>query len=56
MWSADYDGEYDVYDHKLETLATYYGIAFPCKHRAAADALVTGKLFLKLIEEKQSEI
>ena len=56
MWSADYDGEYDVYDHKLETLAVYYGIAFPCKHRAAADALVAGKLFLKLIEEKQSEI
>ena len=56
MWETDYDSEYDVDDHKLETLADYYNITFPCKHRAAADAIVTGKLFLNLISDKQSSI
>ena len=53
MWETDYDSDFDVYDHKLETLAQYYGITFPGKHRAAADAMVTGKLFLNLISDKQ---
>lgn len=56
IWETDYDSDYDVYDHKLETLAEYYGITFPCKHRAVADAIVTGKLFLNLISDKQSSI
>ena len=47
------DKPYEVYDHKLETLCDYYGIYQSGKHRAAADAIATGKLFLKLVEEKQ---
>lgn len=54
-YEMDYESEYDVYDYKLETLCDYYNITMPSKHRAAADALVTGKLFLSLIEEKQSK-
>lgn len=50
---TDYDGDYDVYDHKLDTLCDYYGITMTNQHRALADTLATGKLFLKLIEEKQ---
>ena len=46
--------EWDVPDHKLGTLAEYFDIAFPCQHRAAGDAIVTGKLFLELVKKKQS--
>ena len=53
-WEIDYDKDYDVYDHKLETLCEYYQITIPFQHRAAADALATGKLFLELVNEKQS--
>ena len=56
MWETGYDSDYDIHDYKLETLADYYNITFPCKHRAAADAIVTGKLFLGLINDKQSSI
>ena len=55
LYDVDYESEYDVYDYKLETLCEYYDITMPGQHRAAADALVTGKLFLNLIEEKQSK-
>ena len=53
IWEEDYDKDYDVLDYKLETLCEYYNITIPMKHRATADAIATGKLFLKLIEEKQ---
>ena len=46
--------EYDVENYKLATLCEYFNITIPCKHRAAADAIATGKLFLALVEEKQS--
>lgn len=55
-WETDYDSEYDVDNHKLETLAEYYNITFPDQHRATADAIVTGKLFLHLISDKQSSV
>ena len=54
-WETDYDSDYDVDNHKLETLAEYYNITFPDQHRASADAIVTGKLFLHLISDKQSD-
>lgn len=54
-YEVDYESEYDVYDYKLETLCDYYNITMPGQHRASADALATGKLFLNLIEEKQSK-
>lgn len=53
-WHYDYDSDYDVENHKLDTLCEYYDIIRPYEHRAAADALATGDLFLKLVEEKQS--
>lgn len=53
-WEKDYDSDYDVRNHKLETLANYYNITYPDRHRASADAIVTGKLFLKLIDDKQT--
>ena len=53
MWETVYDYNYDVENHKLETLANYYDIAFPIKHRSAGDAIVTGKLFLHLIKDRK---
>jgi DNA polymerase-3 subunit alpha (Gram-positive type) len=53
VWAEDYDSDFDVCDYKLETLCGYYKINIPMQHRAAADAIATGKLFLSLIEEKR---
>ncbi len=53
-WDYDYESYYDVEDHKLDTLCSYYKIVRPYEHRAAADALATGDLFLELVEEKQN--
>ena len=53
MWESTYDYDYDVVNHKLGTLADYYKIPFPNKHRSAGDAIVTGKLFLHLIKDKK---
>ena len=55
MWEEDYDSDWDVIDYKLGTIAEYFDITFPCQHRASGDALVAGKVFLKLIEKKQRE-
>ena len=52
-WDIDWDCDYDVDNHKLETLCDYYGIVRPYEHQAAADALVTGDLFMALVDEKQ---
>lgn len=49
-----YDSDWDVIDYKLGTVAEYFDITFPCQHRASGDAMVAGKVFLKLIEKKQS--
>ena len=52
----DYDDyEYnDVENHKLGTLCDYYKIIHPGPHRADADALATGDLFLALVNDKLS--
>ena len=49
-----YDSDWDVINYKLGTVAEYFDITFPCQHRASGDAMVTGKVFLKLIEKKQT--
>lgn len=54
MWEEDYDGDWDVEDYKLSTVAEYFDITFPCQHRASGDAIVAGKVFVKLIEKKQN--
>lgn len=51
----DYDSDWDVIDYKLGSIAEYFDITFPCQHRASGDAMVTGKVFLKLIEKKQND-
>ena len=53
-WHYDYNFDYDVDNYKLDTLCDYYGIVRPYEHRAAADALATGDLFLNLVEKKQN--
>lgn len=53
--SYDDDYEYnDVENHKLGTLCDYYEIVHPGPHRADADALATGDLFLALVNDKLS--
>lgn len=54
-WEEDFDSFGDVENHQLGTIAEYFDITFPCQHRASGDAIVTGKVFLKLIEKKQRE-
>ena len=53
IWEENYNSDWDVIDHKLGTVAEYFDITFPCQHRASGDAMVAGKVFLKLIEKKQ---
>ena len=48
-----YVSDWDVINYKLGTVAEYFDITFPCQHRASGDAIVAGKVFLKLIEKKQ---
>ena len=48
----DYDSNYDVEDHKLETLCEYYNIYRNDEHRALSDCYDTARLFNKLVEEK----
>lgn len=52
-YEPDYTCDYDVEDYKLNTLCSYYNIIIPRQHRATSDAIATGKLFLKLINEKR---
>ena len=51
----DFDSDWDVENHKLGTLCTYYGIVVPDQHRAGADAYVTGQLLLHLAETRKSK-
>ena len=44
--------DYDVLNHKLDTICDYYGIHRDNSHRALSDALATGLIFIKLVEEK----
>lgn len=53
-WDIDWNCDYDVENHKLDTLCQYYDIARPYEHQAAADALVTGDLFMALVNERQN--
>lgn len=54
-YMEDFDSDWDVENHKLGTLCTYYGIVVPDQHRAAADAYVTGQLLLHLAETRKSK-
>lgn len=43
----------DSYSHKLSDMCEEYGILFGNAHRASADALATGLLFVEFIKEKE---
>lgn len=51
-YAIDYDSDYDVEDHKLDTLCSYYGIMRNNEHRALSDCYDTARLFKKLAEDK----
>jgi len=53
-WEEDWNSDFDVENHRLETLCDYFGIFNPDKHRAYADAYCTGLLFRELVKMKQS--
>jgi DNA polymerase-3 subunit epsilon len=40
-----------VESHGLDSLAAYFGFEVPCRHRAAADALATARVFLRLLND-----
>ncbi|MBE3595433.1 MAG: PolC-type DNA polymerase III [Hydrogenibacillus sp.] len=41
----------DLKNHRLDTLAQYYGVALEQHHRAADDAAATGEILLRMIAE-----
>lgn len=51
-YAIDYDSDYDVEDHKLDTLCSYYGIMRNNEHRALSDCYDTARLFKKLAENR----
>lgn len=52
-YEPDYDGEWDVDDHKLSTVCEYFDIIQPSAHNALVDAYMAGEVFLELIDLKQ---
>ena len=53
-YEKDFSSNYDVIDYKLDTLCNYYHLVIAKQHSALADAYATGKLFLRLVSEKQA--
>ncbi len=52
-YEINYDRDYDVENHKLDTLCDYYSIRDnDFAHRALSDAYATGILFQKLVKER----
>lgn len=48
----DYESDYDVENHKLDTLCDYYDISRNEGHRALSDCFDTARLFKAMAEEK----
>ena len=51
-YEPDFESDYDVENHKLETLCDYYSVFRNGVHRSLSDCYATAKLFKKLLEEK----
>ena len=52
-WMNDYNSQYEVKGHNLGLMCEFYGIEHGELHRADEDALVTGKLLVALISDKE---
>lgn len=52
-WRNDYNSQYEVKGHNLGLMCEFYGIEHGELHRADEDALVTGKLLVALIGDKE---
>lgn len=52
-YSPDYNGDWDVYDYKLDTLCEYFNIVRVDAHRALGDCYDTARLFHALFEYKR---
>lgn len=56
-YEIDYDKDYDVKNHKLDTLCDFYEIRNnESSHRALSDCLATGFLFQKLVAKRTGTI
>ena len=52
-WKNDYSSEYEVKGHSLGTMCEFYGLRHGELHRADEDALMTGRLLLALMADKE---
>ena len=52
-WRTDYNSQYEVKGYNLGLMCEFYGIGHGVLHRADEDALVTGKLLVALISDKE---
>lgn len=51
-YQIDYERDFDVHNHKLDTLCDYYGIHRNNAHRASSDCLATAILFKHLVHDR----
>jgi DNA polymerase III epsilon subunit family exonuclease len=51
-YDRDADYEYDVMDHKLDTLCDFFEIHRPTSHRAMSDCIATGLIFRNMVYTK----
>lgn len=48
-YGPNYDGDWEIYDHKLGTLCDYFRIYISNAHRSAYDSFATGLVFHELV-------
>ena len=52
-WKNDYNSEYEVKGHNLGLMCEFYGLDHGELHRADEDALMTGKLLVAMMADKE---
>lgn len=52
-WKNDYNSKYEVKGHNLGLMCEFYGLEHGELHRADEDALMTGKLLLAMMADKE---
>lgn len=53
---GDYNYKYHVENYKLETIAHFFNILYPIKHRSLFDCFVTGEVFIRYQIHKQHKV